>query len=202
MGKTIQEVQQQYPDLTVYNDEKNELYTKDTLISGLYRFIETRTFDNGGGGYIGGEITNLNGDQYMSLDPSLFKKSSTKWNIQKACNWLHNNSKSASQHVCAKFVRMAIEAGGLSTDGRPSWAYQYTTFLPKIGFKCIGKISRNDKSYKPEPGDIAVYQKNGDPKVPGHICMWTGAEWASDFKQRSMIVYQGTPEAYVFRFEA
>lgn len=202
MGKTISAIREQYPDLMVYNDEHNEVYTKDSLISGIYRFTETRIIDGGLGGIFGGDFINTSGDTYMSLDPSLFKKSSTKWDIQKACNWLHRNSKSASQHVCAKYVRMAIEAGGLSTNGRPSWAYQYTTFLPKIGFRCIGKIKRNDKNYRPEPGDIAVYQKNGDPKVPGHICMWTGAYWASDFKQNSMIVYQGTPEAYVFRFEA
>ena len=136
-----------------------------------------------------------------NLNVGIFKRNPKGWNIQQACNWIHNNSKPTSQHVCAKFVRMAIEAGGISTSGRPNWAWKYINYLPSIGFKFLCKAKRNDPNYKPEPGDIAVYMKNGDRNVPGHICMWTGKNWCSDFKQNNMIVYSGTPEAYIFRFE-
>lgn len=140
-------------------------------------------------------------ERWSVLDFGLFKKNPKKWNIKKACEWIHNNSLNASSHSCAAYVRKAIEAGGLSTAGRPNWAWKYIDFLPKIGFRYISTVKKNSKDYKPEPGDIAVYQKNGDPNVPGHICMWSGKEWCSDFKQRNMIVYSGTSEAHIFRFE-
>ena len=135
------------------------------------------------------------------LNIGLFKKNPKGFNIMKACQWINSNAQAKSQHVCAKYVRMAMEAGGINTSGRPGWAWQYINYLPNIGFKFICKAKRNDPEYKPEPGDIAVYMKNGDRTVPGHICMWSGKEWCSDFKQKNMIVYSGTPEAYIFRFE-
>ena len=135
------------------------------------------------------------------LNVGVFKRNAKGWNIQLACNWIHTNSKATSQHACARFVRKAIEAGGISTSGRPNWAWHYISYLPSLGFKFLCKAKRNDPDYKPEPGDIAVYMKNGDRNVPGHICMWTGKNWCSDFKQNNMIVYSGTSEAYIFRFE-
>ena len=97
---------------------------------------------------------------------------------------------------------MAIEAGGIKTTGRPNWAWKYINYLPSIGFKYIAKVNRADigTNYKPEPGDIAVYQKGNNPDVPGHICMYTGKEWCSDFNQKNPIVYSSTKEAYIFRF--
>ena len=139
-----------------------------------------------------------------NLDPGMFTKNPNGWNIQKACNWVHTHAATSSMHACAKYVRMGIEAGGLSTAGRPNWAWKYISYLPTIGFKFIDKVDKSYNGekgqYKPEPGDIAVYTKGGDKNVPGHICMWTGAEWASDFRQRNMIVYSNTKQAYIFRF--
>lgn len=190
------ELKKKNPDLQIYTDSDGHRYTKDSLVRGIYRFVSFTDSpvkkDSNGNIVSGGKET--------PLDPGVFKRNPNGWNIQAACNWLHSNAGSSSQHACAKYVRMGIEAGGLSTAGRPTWAWKYIDFLPTIGFKFIGKFGRND-SYRPEPGDIAVYQKGGNANVPGHICMWTGAEWASDFKQKSMIVYQSTSEAYVFRFD-
>jgi hypothetical protein len=135
----------------------------------------------------------------INLDPSLFKRNPNGWNIQAACQWIITHSHTSTQHACAKYVRQAIEAGGISTAGRPTWAWKYMNYLPTIGFKYIGNFQRG---FKAEPGDIAVYMKNGNPNVPGHICMWTGVQWCSDFRQNSMIVYGGTKEAKVFRFES
>lgn len=155
----------------------------------------------GAGSSIFGKVKNFFQEKVDMLNVGLFKRNPKGWSIQRACQWINQNAKSTSQHVCAKFVRMAIEAGGISTNGRPNWAWQYINYLPNIGFKFLCKAKRNDTEYKPEPGDIAVYMKNGDRTVPGHICMWSGKEWCSDFKQKNMIVYSGTSEAYIFRFE-
>ena len=138
------------------------------------------------------------------IQPGEYKKNQVNLDITKAVNWITINSSSSSKHQCAKYVRMAIEAGGVSTNGRPGWAWQYIKYLPTIGFKFINLVDNSyngvNGAYVPNRGDIAVYTKGGDTSVPGHICMWTGSQWISDFKQRNMIVYQSTPKAYIFRF--
>lgn len=126
------------------------------------------------------------------------------WNIKDSLSWLVRNSYAASQHICAKHVRMAIEAGGISTAGRPGWAIQYTKYLPTIGFEYIAMI-KGDAAYtnymnKVAPGDIAVM---ANPKGgPGHICMYSGSQWISDFRQRRAWVYGGSSGLlYIFRFK-
>lgn len=136
------------------------------------------------------------------LEPGLFKKSYEHFDVKAACEWINTNSKQKSQHACAMWVRKAIEAGGIPTIGRPNRAWKYIDYLPTIGFRFVQKVHKSDaNAFAFEPGDIAVYQKNGNSAVPGHICMWTGHEWCSDFKQKNMIVYGGTSEAYIFRFD-
>lgn len=214
----MEETKQYDDDIKIGQNGKH--YSKDSLVKGIQRFSEFKE-GSAGGDYCGDLNT-------APLDPATFTKNPNGWDLRKACEWLHQVAKSSSQHICATYVRAAIDVGfhtdpgkvtntqfgkpsytgsqGQSTDrfnkqrrGRPGWAWEYISYLPTIGFKCIGKVSKNS-NFTPEPGDIAVYQKGSNPNVPGHICMWTGAEWASDFKQRNMIVYQSTPEAYIFRF--
>lgn len=171
-------------------------YSKDGLLDGILNYSLFKTADQLMQEF-GGILDGVN-----DLNPGIFKKNLNGWDVRAACIWLHNNSGPVTQHSCAKWVRKAIEAGGISTAGRPAWAWKYIGYLPTIGFKLIAKVARSEMSmFTPEPGDIAVYQKGGNPNVPGHICMWTGAEWASDFKQTNMIVYPNTPIAYVFRFQ-
>lgn len=133
---------------------------------------------------------------------SLFKKGDGNFDVYSSCKWLEDNSKDKSNHVCAKFVRKALEAGGLDTSKRPDWAWKYINYLPTIGFELLGVVNKNNTNgYTPEPGDIAVYMQGNNPSVPGHICMYTGLQWCSDFKQKSMVVYASTQEAYIFRYK-
>ena len=133
-----------------------------------------------------------------------FKYNPEEYNLKKACEWLQQNSQMGSQGKCAKFVRLAIEKGfndPKSTNGRPNWAWKYIYFLPTIGFEKVLHHVKGKTDYIPEKGDIAVYKKNNDENVPGHICMYTGTQWCSDFKQRSMYVYSSTNEADIFRYK-
>ena len=183
-------------DVLKFDEEKQKYYSNESLLSSLkyHTFMNASYTDDGSGSPV------------VSLDPGLFEKNPNGWNIQKACEWLHKSAANNSMHVCAKYVRMAIEVGGLSTNGRPSWAWKYINYLPKIGFKFLDRVNNSYQgekgSYKPKPGDIAVYTQGNNTRVPGHICMWTGAEWASDFRQKNLIVYKDTPLAYIFRFES
>lgn len=186
----------------LFDNEKKLYYTNESILRGILK----HTFLNAARSSSSVNNENTPGQLIYvdNLDPGMFTKNVNGWNIQKACNWMHNHAANSSMHSCAKYVRMGIEAGGISTNGRPNWTWKYINYLPTIGFKFIDKVDRSYQGekgpYKPQPGDIAVYTKGGNKNVPGHICMWTGAEWASDFRQRNMIVYSNTQQAYIFRF--
>ncbi len=63
---------------------------------------------------------------------------------------------------------------------RPEYAYQYEDFLPVLGFEEI--------SQPYQPGDIVVFSRTGERKY-GHIAIYTGNGWVSDFKQKSFYVH-------------
>ena len=125
------------------------------------------------------------------------------WDLGKSINHLISASHEKSTHRCAKYVREAIEAGGLSLAGHPENAIEYVRFLPTIGFKHIKTIKYDPpyKTYMREamPGDIAIMP---NPKGgPGHICMYTGKQWISDFRQSRAWVYGGQCGLlYIFRY--
>lgn len=192
--------------LEILEDLDGKKYSKDSLVSGIYRFVSFS--DNSQGILVGpdGKVIENN-----PLKPGEFKQNTNIWDIRAACKYLENTATPETRHICATEVRSAIDIGFNTNPkgpnsftgraGRPSWAWKYIDFLPNIGFKFLGKVSKdNMKSWVGEPGDIAVYQKNENPSVPGHICMWTGSRWLSDFKQNNMIVYPKTPFAYLFRY--
>lgn len=84
-----------------------------------------------------------------------------------------------SQHKCAKFVREALEAAGADTSGHPVSAKDYGPTLEKNGFKPVGK-----EGYEPKKGDIVVIQPvPGAERQDGHIAVYNGKQWVSDYKQ-------------------
>lgn len=108
---------------------------------------------------------------------------------------------------CARAVRTYLERGGINTSGRPNLARQYVNYLPTIGFSLVTTLTGGNNvtdswtSSSAKPGDIAVYKKPGLPNEPGHICIFNGSRWVSDFYQQHMNVYSGrTLTAYIFRW--
>lgn len=87
---------------------------------------------------------------------------------------------------CAKYVRKALNAGDLKKQipGSLGHAYQFNASLPKVGWTQV--------SGAPQKGDIAVFDQNtyGKPgsgsRRFGHVCMFTGTDWISDFNQRTV----------------
>lgn len=194
----------------LYQNKYDKAYSHDSIIKGIMK-----TTDFG----ISGDPLAKGSSRFTydvdPLDPSLFKRNTEGYDIAAACNYLHKISYpyyiKGLCGKCAKFVRSGIDVG-FGTDpnttsytakhGRPTWAWKYMYFLPKIGFKHITRITRaNASAFKPEPGDIAVYMQGGNPNYAGHICMFTGYQWESDFKQNSVFVYSTTNIADIYRFE-
>lgn len=179
----------------------NQLYDDTSIVEMIKNHLTNgRTSINPG---------DYTGEGVSAIEPVVvpYRSPDGKWDIDKSVNWITANSynryiKRLCGH-CAKLVRMALEAGGMSTAGRPPWACQYTAFLPLKGFKHIETLVNRQQqmqfsSSKAQRGDIAVMSHG----TYGHICMWNGNQWVSDFKQNNMWPYSGNGVCRIFRYEA
>ena len=85
--------------------------------------------------------------------------------------------------------------GGFSfTKQKSAYMYHSNGILNKIGFSEIEKPSSYQK------GDITVIENN-DMHEHGHIAMWCGSNWISDFVQNSEFVYNSNqPKVHYYRF--
>ncbi|WP_426669706.1 hypothetical protein ACPPVU_00395 [Mucilaginibacter sp. McL0603] len=78
----------------------------------------------------------------------------------------------------ARAIRLALEAGGLNTKGYPLLSKNYGPFLSKLGFSLI-----TPANYLPQKGDIRVFQPYPGGEPVGHVDMYDGRQWVSDFKE-------------------
>lgn len=109
------------------------------------------------------------------------------FDVDKSVNYLNENAEDDSIGKCAMYVRMALEAGGLNLNDRPPSAKDYNPYLELKGFVKVDK-----GNYEAEKGDIAVFvafvrkKDTGEVKIHkyGHIQMYNGEKWVSDFVQR------------------
>lgn len=128
------------------------------------------------------------------------------WDVDRAVSALTRNGLTKSTGWCAKYVRVAIEAGGILTIGRPSYGGAYGAYLPTIGFGHLCHLSngRDDvftENYA-QPGDIVVILPFKGHKY-GHIAMYNGEQWISDFKQKHLWCYNNSQNGGacdIFRF--
>lgn len=84
---------------------------------------------------------------------------------------------------CALYVRRALQAAGYSFTPQPS-AYQYANgTLASAGF-----IKIKNEGYQPQVGDVVVFNRTA--KNPhGHIQIYDGNQWVSDFRQPKFSPY-------------
>lgn len=85
---------------------------------------------------------------------------------------------------CALYVRKALQSAGYRFTPQPS-AYMYATkgVLAGAGFT---KLSNHN--YTPKVGDVAVFNRSS--KHPhGHIQIYDGNQWVSDFRQNKFSPY-------------
>ncbi|MCH2231750.1 MAG: hypothetical protein MK105_15560 [Crocinitomicaceae bacterium] len=107
------------------------------------------------------------------------------YDILAATQYVTQNACESSQGACAKYVRKGFEAGGITTTGRPGSAADYVDFLPTRGFEQVSPVN-----YKPVIGDVYILDR-GSHSAHGHIAMWNGTEWVSDFHQgESVQIYR------------
>ena len=92
---------------------------------------------------------------------------------------LNANALSASIGRCGVWVREALEAGDFwRTNHNLGSAHMWAGYLESRGVPTVPF----DYNFQPRVGDIAVFGAVvGHPH--GHIQMWNGQQWVSDFKQ-------------------
>lgn len=104
------------------------------------------------------------------------KELGMSWNKYAAVEFAKNHVYHESHHKCELFVKNAIIAGGLPIHGTGS-AKNMGLTLTQVGFFKV--------SGEPQLGDVVVIQSiSGHPD--GHVCIYDGHQWLSDFAQRSM----------------
>jgi hypothetical protein len=101
------------------------------------------------------------------------------WLADTAVEYVIAHAKPKSLHRCAEFTRRAIEAGGLTLI-RTRYAKDYGPSLTRVGFARL-----DDLIVDYEPGDVVII--NGfKGHEAGHMAMFTGVNWVSDFKQKTL----------------
>jgi hypothetical protein len=119
-------------------------------------------------------------------------------NKSKLSEWMDSHALSRSSHHCAMYCRMGLEAAGLNTADRPQSgdAGDYGPFLLRHGAQIVPP-----ESYVPQVGDVVVFDKT-DQHPYGHIEMYDGSHWVSDFMQHSISPYRDagtTPPFTIYR---
>jgi RHS repeat-associated protein len=110
---------------------------------------------------------------------------------------MRRNALETSDSRCATFCRLGLEAGGFDSRGHPISAGDYGPFLLSRGAEGIPL-----ETYLPQMGDIVVFGKNTDHK-DGHIAIFDGQIWISDYRQRNMNPYKDQASAgptSIYRF--
>jgi hypothetical protein len=113
-------------------------------------------------------------------------------------DWLDAHALDHSSSRCAMFCRQGLEAAGVDTKDRPHSgdAGDYGPFLLRHGAHIVPL-----DGYTPRAGDTVVFDKT-ELHPHGHIEMYDGRQWVSDFTQHSFSPYRdpaGTPPFTIYR---
>ena len=96
---------------------------------------------------------------------------------------------------CAKYVRTALQQAGYKFSPQKS-AYMYHTngILKAAGYTVIASGSLG--GYTPQVGDIVIWHRTS--RTPhGHMQIYDGKNWISDYRQRSFYPYQSQRTNFV-----
>jgi hypothetical protein len=102
----------------------------------------------------------------------------SSWDVTAAITYLdaHGGKQHSSTSNCARATREAIGAGGVHLT-TTHYAKDYGMSLLNSGFQDVGQTTDFQR------GDIAVIQPLGGKHPEGHMCMFDGERWISDFAQ-------------------
>jgi len=111
---------------------------------------------------------------------------------------LDSSARSTPSGRCGQNIVNALMAGGLDISGkvRDLHAKNYGPVLESSGFKQVPA-----EGYVPKQGDVVILQPYPGGPPSGHIAMYTGKQWVSDYKQADFYAgsaYRNSGAHYVF----
>jgi hypothetical protein len=127
-----------------------------------------------------------------------------KSTMEHAADYATSKAGGSSIGYCARYVANALQAVGFKFTRQGS-AYMYHTngILKNLGF---GLVSVGQQGYTPQKGDVCVINRfMGSKNHPhGHICIYNGTQWVSDFRQRKASPYKydnpGEQNMFFYRY--
>jgi hypothetical protein len=122
------------------------------------------------------------------------------WDVNKAVKFLQDHASKPSDS-CAHYTSNAIDAGfGAKVVQRPALAKDFGPALVKAGFH---EYSSNEIKFGDwKKGDLVVFQAIGEHRK-GHMAMFDGTRWISDFRQLNFYVLKdGSKPTYkIYRYD-
>ena len=119
------------------------------------------------------------------------------YNINKAVSHAEKHHCQKSHSCCAWFVMRAMQSGGRPLIILPACTYRDA--LPFYGYHEVASGMGNQMNgFRPQKGDV-VGIENGKHSIWGHIAIYTGNCWISDFKQKTMSPYRKPVPYKIFR---
>ncbi|WET40358.1 hypothetical protein [Citrobacter enshiensis] len=112
-----------------------------------------------------------------------------EWNRNAAVDHAKGHANARSLGRCAEYTREAISAGGVEI-GHTNSAKDYGILLENAGFRAIG-IGENLLT-----GDVVIIQPYPGGNRNGHMAIFDGTTWYSDFRQRDMWAGPGYRSAH------
>ncbi len=116
----------------------------------------------------------------------------------KTVDFIVSHAEPKSKCSCAGYVMRGMWHGGCPVSLVVLPAYGYARVLPQMGFKEVPT-----QNYVPRKGDISVLPRNKN-HVFGHIAVYDGKQWVSDFKQSQMLcskTYRAVGKYQIFRID-
>lgn len=109
-----------------------------------------------------------------------------EWDLNKlSASAIRRASGRSATGDCARYVRYALQDADLKhrVSGGLGHANQMGSQLINLGWNVVGQ-----NLTQPQKGDIAIFQRTNskDGAKYGHVCIFTGNKWVSDFIQSSV----------------
>ena len=133
------------------------------------------------------------------------------WNATKAASYALSHAANGSRGLCAKYTLDAIKAGGCNRITMPPTRHadllHYRAIFSAKGWKIIAQgHSKTDLNAPLQKGDVCISScYNGvSPSNANHgyhVCLYTGMQWVSDFKQGSSYTpYRNVKNWWIYRY--
>ena len=122
------------------------------------------------------------------------------YDADRASEYLTENGQDKSTHCCAWCTMRALQAGGCPAVILPAQWYRY--FMPLVQFE-----ETPLDGYVPQKGDVVVFERpawRSWKRISqwwGHVAMYNGEQWISDFKQKDMNPYKKPVPYRIYRYK-